>query len=184
MPWRTLSMDLGGRRAERLHDYALRVQSNVRELAEQGVRLPDARPSARIPCATSSKPEHSSPHCHHDTGGHQLAEKRCEEGVQVLLRRDSCEIRRSTTRTSRRMSVCHRKKMQGSQQRNRKERLTWKPLLRASERGQRHRFGRNRCSKYTAGLRGVTTIAWRKASRPWLRDSVTGAYQWRKSISS
>ena len=30
-----------GRKGERLHDYALRVQSNVRELAKQGVRLPD-----------------------------------------------------------------------------------------------------------------------------------------------
>ena len=29
-----------GRKGERLHDYALRVQSNVRELAKQGVRLP------------------------------------------------------------------------------------------------------------------------------------------------
>ena len=29
------------KKSERLHDYALRVQSNVRELAKQGVRLPD-----------------------------------------------------------------------------------------------------------------------------------------------
>ena len=29
------------KKGERLHDYALRVQSNVRELAKQGVRLPD-----------------------------------------------------------------------------------------------------------------------------------------------
>ena len=41
MPWRTLSVGLAGRRVERLHDYALREQSNVRELAKQGVRLPD-----------------------------------------------------------------------------------------------------------------------------------------------
>ena len=31
----------GRKKGERLHDYALRVQSNVRELAKQGVRLPD-----------------------------------------------------------------------------------------------------------------------------------------------
>ena len=31
----------GWEKGERLHDYALRVQSNVRELAKQGVRLPD-----------------------------------------------------------------------------------------------------------------------------------------------
>ena len=41
MPWKTLSMDLARRRGERLHDYALRVQSNVRELAKQRERLPD-----------------------------------------------------------------------------------------------------------------------------------------------
>ena len=29
------------KKGERLHDYALRVQSNVRELTKQGVRLPD-----------------------------------------------------------------------------------------------------------------------------------------------
>ena len=31
----------GRKKGEWLHDYALRVQSNVRELAKQGVRLPD-----------------------------------------------------------------------------------------------------------------------------------------------
>ena len=40
MLWRTLSVDLVGQKGEKLHDYALRVQSNVRELAQQGVRLP------------------------------------------------------------------------------------------------------------------------------------------------
>ena len=32
---------LGRKKGERLHDYALPVQSNLRELAKQGVRLPD-----------------------------------------------------------------------------------------------------------------------------------------------
>ena len=32
---------LDRKKGERLHDYALGVQSNVRELAKQGVRLPD-----------------------------------------------------------------------------------------------------------------------------------------------
>ena len=41
MPWRTLSMDLARKKGERLHGCALRVQRNVRELAKQGVRLPD-----------------------------------------------------------------------------------------------------------------------------------------------
>ena len=29
------------KKGEKLHDYALRVQGNVREMAKQGVRLPD-----------------------------------------------------------------------------------------------------------------------------------------------
>ena len=41
MPWRTTFYGPGRKKGERLHDYALRVQSNVRELAKQGVRLPD-----------------------------------------------------------------------------------------------------------------------------------------------
>ena len=39
MPWRTLYMGLAVKKGETLHDYALRVQSNVRELAKQGVRF-------------------------------------------------------------------------------------------------------------------------------------------------
>ena len=31
----------GRKKGEKLHDYALRVQNNVRELAKQEVRLPD-----------------------------------------------------------------------------------------------------------------------------------------------
>ena len=34
-------MGLAPKKRERLHDNVLRVQSNVRELAKQGVRLPD-----------------------------------------------------------------------------------------------------------------------------------------------
>ena len=59
-------MALAGRRGVRLHDYALRVQSNVRELAKQGVRLPDQ--VQRFSSVSSSAPEHR----HHDTGGQQL----------------------------------------------------------------------------------------------------------------
>ena len=78
-PWRTLSVGPAGRRGERLQHYALRVQSNVRELAKQGVRLPDQVQG--ISSATSSGPELSGPHCHHDTGKQQLVTWRCEEGV-------------------------------------------------------------------------------------------------------
>ena len=34
-------MDLSRTNGENVHDYALRVQSNVQELAKQGIRLPD-----------------------------------------------------------------------------------------------------------------------------------------------
>ena len=56
----------GRKKGERLHDYALREQSNVRELAKQGVRLPDQVQGFLL--LRSSEPEHSSSHCHHDTG--------------------------------------------------------------------------------------------------------------------
>ena len=40
----------GRKKGETLHDYALREQSNVRELAKQGVRLPDqAKQGVRLP---------------------------------------------------------------------------------------------------------------------------------------
>ena len=55
---------------ERLHDCALRVQSNARELAKQGVRMPDRVQGFLL--LPPSEPEHSSTHCHHDTGRQQL----------------------------------------------------------------------------------------------------------------
>ena len=62
--WRTLSMDLAGRRVRdstTMHSYgAVQARSTI------------ARPSTGIPSATSGEPEHSSPHFHHDTGGQQL----------------------------------------------------------------------------------------------------------------
>ena len=44
----------GRKKGERLHDYALRAQSNVRELAKQGVRLPD-QVQGGVSSVTSSK---------------------------------------------------------------------------------------------------------------------------------
>ena len=41
MPWKNTFYGPGRKKGERLNDHALRVQSNVRELAKQGVRLPD-----------------------------------------------------------------------------------------------------------------------------------------------
>ena len=72
----------GRKKGERLHDYAPRVQSNVPELAKQGVRLPDQvqgfvllrranlSTQARIAIMTL----------------YQLVIWRCEEGVQALCR--------------------------------------------------------------------------------------------------
>ena len=52
----------GRKKGERLHDYALRVQSNVRELAKQ----PDEVQGFLL--FTASEPEYSGSHRHHDTG--------------------------------------------------------------------------------------------------------------------
>ena len=104
---------LGTKKGEKLHDYARRVQSNVRELPKQGVRLPD-QVKGLIPPTTPGEPEHSSPHYHHDTGGKKLVFWRCEEGVHALRRRDSA--RPKGTRRAK----------------NRKEILTWiwkKPMF-------------------------------------------------------
>ena len=82
----------GRKKGERLHDDALRVQSNVRGLAKQGVRLPD------------------------QIQGFLLLRRANLSTTACLLvmrgRRASatptsfCEIRRSTTRTSRTQCVC------------------------------------------------------------------------------
>ena len=80
---------LGRKSGEQLHDCALQVQCNVRELAKQGVRLPDQVQG--FPSTTSGEREHASPHCHHDTDGQQLVFWGCEEGVQTPRRRASEE---------------------------------------------------------------------------------------------
>ena len=102
----------GRKKGERLHDYALRVQSNVRGAGQ--ARSTVARPSTRIPSATSGTA------CRLSMRG-----RRASDTLTIF-----CEIRRSTTCRSRAQSTCHRQKKQGLQQRNRKETLTWKPLLR------------------------------------------------------
>ena len=50
----------GRKKGERLHDYALREQCNVRELAKQGVRLPDQVQVVLLLRRAN--------HRHHDTG--------------------------------------------------------------------------------------------------------------------
>ena len=46
-----------------------------------------ARPSARILSTTSGEPEHSSPHCHQDTGGQQVVfMKACKRLADEFLR--------------------------------------------------------------------------------------------------
>ena len=43
--------------------------------------------------------------------------------------------------------------------------------------GKRHRFGRNRRSRDTAGFSRVTTVAWRTAGESWLQ-TCNKAHQW------
>ena len=47
----------GRKKGERLHDYALRVQSNVRELAKKGVRLPDQAQGFLLLCRANLSTE-------------------------------------------------------------------------------------------------------------------------------
>ena len=75
-------MGPGRKKFDRLHDHALRMQSNVRELAKQGVRLPDQVQGflllRRANLSTQARI------AHHDNGRQELVIWRCEEGVQVL----------------------------------------------------------------------------------------------------
>ena len=73
----------GRKKGGRLHNYALRVQNNVRELAKQGVQLPDQIQGFLL-LRRANLTEHPSTHCHHDTGMQQLVTWRCEEGVRAI----------------------------------------------------------------------------------------------------
>ena len=57
----------GKKKGERLHDCALRVQSNVRELVKQGVRLPD-----QVQGVLLLRRANLSSHRHHDIGRQQF----------------------------------------------------------------------------------------------------------------
>ena len=127
MPWRALYMGPAGKKDERLHDHALRVQSNVRELAKQGLRLPDQvqgfllllranlSTQARIAIMTLEGNSLSF-------GDVRKARKRETD--------EFCAIPKNTTHAGHTQSMYHRQKKQVSQQRNRKETLTWKLPLR------------------------------------------------------
>ena len=104
----------GRKKGEQLHDNALRVQTNVRELAKQGVRLPDQAQGflvlrwanlstqARIAFVTLA--------------GNSLSFWRCEEGVQVQRRRVSArpegarcaQVANSPCVTGKRSQGCNR----------------------------------------------------------------------------
>ena len=65
----------GRKKGERFHDYALRVQNNVRELAKQGVRLPDQVQGFLLLRRAHLSTQNT--HCHHDSGRQQLVTWRC-----------------------------------------------------------------------------------------------------------
>ena len=107
-PWRTLSVGPAGRRREA----PSLCTSGTKQCTRAGqAKSPAARPSAGISSATSSGPEHSGPHCHHDTGKQQLVtcdvRKACKRYADEFLRDP-----RSTTHEDHRESVCHRQKKQ------------------------------------------------------------------------
>ena len=109
----------GRKKGERLHDHALRVQSNVRELTKQGVRLPDQvqgflllrranlSTQARIAIMTLA--------------GNSLSfsdvRKACKRYADEFLRDPKEHVGHT-------QSMCHRQKEQVLRQRNRKETLT------------------------------------------------------------
>ena len=111
----------GRKKGERLHDYALRVQSNLRELAKQGVRLPDQvqgflllrrtnlSTQARIAIMTLA--------------GNSLSfsdvRKACKRYADEFLRDP-----RNTTHVGHTQSLCRGQEPQVLRQRNRNEILT------------------------------------------------------------
>ena len=148
----------GRNKGERLHDYTLRVQSNVRELAKQRVRLPellrgDLSTQARIAIMTLA--------------GNSLSfsdvRKACKRYADEFLR----DPKEHDAHKSHNLCVTGKRSKgysRGTGRRHCRGNRSCGP-----ERGYRHRFGRNRCSRDTAGLQGVATAAWRTTSNPWLQ---------------
>ena len=134
----------------KLYDYALRVQSNVRELAKQGIRLPD-----QVQGVLPLRRANLSTQAHWRATTCLLAMWGRHASATPT---GACETQRNTTRTSRIQSMCHKQKKQGLHQRNRKERYWRGDRSCSPERGQRHQFRRNRCSRDTAGSQGVTRV--------------------------
>ena len=148
-------MGPAGRRARDLHNYALRVQSKVRELAKQGVRLPDQVHGFLLLRRANLSTQAS--HCHHDAGSKQLVIWRCEEGVQAL---GVCEIpKQHDARGTHTVYVSQAKEASVAAQEQEGD----------SDVEKRHRFGRNRRSRDTVGLQRVTTVVWRPAGKPRLQ---------------
>ena len=166
MPWRTLSMDLAGRRCERLHDYALPVQSNLRELAKQGVRLPDhvqgffllrranLSTQARIAIMTLS--------------GNSLSfsdvRKACKRYADEFLR----DPKEHDAHKSHTVCVSQAEEARVTAEEQEGDTDVGTALAVLNEDNDA-RFGRNRCARDTLGLQGVTTAAWRTTSKPWLQ---------------
>ena len=183
MLWRALSMGPGRKKGERLHDCALRVQSNVRELAKQGVRLPDQvqgflllrranlSTQARIAIMTLA--------------GNSLSfgdvKKACKRHADELLRDP-----KDTTHAGHTRSLCHRQKKQVLRHRNRKETLTWKTPLRPWPRKATSIWKKpmfKRCCWLTKSYDRVTTVAWGTTGEPRLQ-TCDRAHQWRETLSS
>ena len=78
----------GRKKGEKFLDYALREQSNLRELAKQGVRVSDVQGFLLLCWANLSTLVR--PHCHHDAGGQQLVSgdvrKACKRYADEFLR--------------------------------------------------------------------------------------------------
>ena len=110
------------RRVKKLHDYALRVQSNVRELAKQRVRLPD-----QVQGFLSLRRVNLSTHARiaiMTLAGNSLSfedvKKACKRHADEFLR----EPKEHSAHKSHAINASQQKK-EGLQQKNKKEILTW-----------------------------------------------------------
>ena len=157
----------GRKKGERLHDYALRVQSNVRELAKQGVRLPDqvqgflllrrAHLSTQARIAIMTLADNSL--------SFSDVRKACKRHADEFLR----DAKEHDARGSHRVCVSQAKEASVTAE-EKEGNTNMETALCGPRRGKRHRFGRNRSSGNTAGVQGVTTAAWNTTSKKWLME--------------
>ena len=149
------------KKGEGLHDHALQVQSNVRELAKQGIRLPDQvqefllllrranlSTQARIAIMTLAG----------DSLRFVDVRKACKRYADEFSR----DPKEHDTRGPHTVFVSQAQEASVTAEEQEGD-SDVETALAALAGEKRHRFARNRHSRDTAGLQRVTTVAWRTA---------------------